>query len=37
MRCLRCRARIRYVAIMSWWACNCRVWTTDEHIDARTG
>jgi hypothetical protein len=32
--CLRCRTRIRYDQLRSWWACTCRVWTTDEHLIA---
>jgi hypothetical protein len=33
--CLRCRARIGYRFALSWWACACRVWATDEQTARR--
>jgi hypothetical protein len=30
--CLRCRTRIRHIWVLSWWACACRIWATDEQI-----
>jgi hypothetical protein len=30
MICLHCSTLIRYVWVLSWWACACRVWATDE-------
>jgi hypothetical protein len=35
MLCLRCRAPVRRVEHMSWWACACRIWATDEQIESR--
>jgi hypothetical protein len=34
--CLSCRTRIRYIFALAWWACDHRIWATDEHIDQAT-